>query len=335
MTEIPNVLIAFAPTTDDRTILAEVLGGRADIVYLHDLDEDGRLAAVRRAEIYVGFNFRRELGDAAVGHLDRLRFAQMVTAGADQLAFSTLPPGLPVANNAGAWAEPMAEHALALALAAAKRLFVEHEEMRQGRFNQFQSVNTELAGGVCAIIGYGGIGQATARLMRCMDMRIQAINRSGRIDRNATDQDVDFIGTLDDLQRVLRAADVVVLSLARTSRTHGLLGARELSWMKENAILVNIARGELVDEAALFAHLKAHPRFFACIDSWWVEPGRHGSFHINHPFLGLPNVIGSPHNSANVPGAYAKATRSAAENVRRYLDGQTPRNVLREDERLG
>ena len=104
--------------------------------------------------------------------------------------------------------------------------------------------------------------------------------------------------------------------------------------MKEDAIFINVARGEIVDEAALYAHLKAHPRFFAGIDAWWVEPVRHGRFEMGHPFLDLPNVIGSPHNSAGGGTWRDEYLRRAVANCRRTLLGETPWNLIGPDERM-
>jgi phosphoglycerate dehydrogenase-like enzyme len=239
-----------------------------------------------------------------------------------------LPPELPVAGNRGASAEPMAEHVVAVALAAAKRLFIEHDKLKQGEFNQ-RSPNRMLRGGVCGILGFGGVGVATAQLMRAFGMKIHAINRRG-----ASDEPTDWIGTPDRLDELLAASEVFVVCTALTTETEGLIGSRELSLMKDDAILINVARGEIIDEAALYAHLVVHPRFFAGIDAWWVEPVRHRRFEMNHPFLDLPNVIGSPHNSAGGGVWRDTSLRRAVANCRRAILGEEPLNTIRPEERM-
>ncbi|HEX3416424.1 MAG TPA: NAD(P)-dependent oxidoreductase [Stellaceae bacterium] len=140
-------------------------------------------------------------------------------------------------------------------MAAAKRLFIEHANLKSGEFNQ-RSANRMLRGGVCGILGFGNVGVATARLMRAFGMKIHAINRRG-----ASDEPTDWIATTDLLDEMLRVADVLVISAALTTITEGLIGARELGLMKENAILINVARGEIIDEGALYAHLVSHALF--------------------------------------------------------------------------
>ena len=208
------------------------------------------------------------------------------------------------------------------------RLFIEHANLKHGEFNQ-GSANRMLRGGVCGILGFGNVGVATARLMRAFGMKIHAINRRG-----ASDEPTDWIATADLLDEMLRVADVLVISAALTTATEGLIGARELDLMKENAILINVARGEIIDEGALYAHLVAHPHFFAGIDAWWVEPVRHGRFAMGHPFLDLPNVIGSPHNSAGGGAWRDEYLRRAVQNCRRAVLGESPWNLISPDERM-
>ena len=94
------------------------------------------------------------------------------------------------------------------------------------------------------------------------------------------------------------------------------------------ASMQRAAVGEVIDEVALYERLKTHPDFMAGLDAWWVEPFRHGEFRPDHPFLELPNVLGSPHNSAMVPGALYEGQRLAAENMLRHLKGDPPSSVI-------
>src|SRR5947208_5728952 len=147
------------------------------------------------------------------------------------MPFADLPPHILVASNPGAYAAPMAEHVMAMTLALAKRLLIEHQKLKNGEFDQF-TPNRMLSGMTAGILGYGGIGRATARLMRAFGMRIYAINTSG-----TSPEPADFLGTSRDLERVLDESDVVVICLPLTQTTRGLIGKQQLAWMKPDAIL--------------------------------------------------------------------------------------------------
>lgn len=310
-----------------RGVVVAAAGAAADVIWLAALDAASRAAALTDAGAVLA-RHTDELAPDELPLIANARLLQMMTAGVDYIPLRHLPAGLPIASNRGAFNEPMGEHAVALALAAAKRLLVEHANLQRGQFNQFVR-NRMLAGGVAGIFGYGGIGAAAGRKLRALGMRVHAINRRG-----ASDEPADWIGTQDRLDEMLRVADVLVIAAPLTRATEGAIDARALGLMKEDAILVNLARGEIIDEAALYRHLCAHRDFTACIDAWWVEPMRHKQFRTDHPFLALPNVIGSPHNSGVVAGHYDHVLQLAVANCLRALRGEPPERLVPDDERM-
>lgn len=324
----PHIVISYPTKAARRHQLRTLFHGQAHVCFLEDLTPDERELALSDADVLMSWNPARELKPREFAVLRRLRLVQLLSAGADHVPFREIPRDAVIAGNVGAYSDPMAEHVLGMALALAKNLFREHLKLAQGEFSQARP-NTMLHGAACGILGFGGIGKATARLMRCLGLEIHALNTSGR-----TDEAVKFIGTLRDLRRILTVSDVLVVSLPLTRATRGLIGRKELEAMKPDAILINVARGDIIDEKALYEHLAAHPAFRVGIDAWWFEPFGEGRFRTRYPFFSLPNVLGSPHNSAIVPGVNEEGTRLAAENVKRFLAGDRVSGVVRREEYL-
>ena len=98
--------------------------------------------------------------------------------------------------------------------------------------------------------------------------------------------------------------------------------------MKPDAMIVNVARGEIIDQRALYDYLSTNPDACAGIDAWWVEPFRHGELRIDYPFFDLPNVLGSPHNSPRAPDGNSKSVQHAAQNIARFIRGETPAGLI-------
>jgi phosphoglycerate dehydrogenase-like enzyme len=323
-----NIVVTYNASTGEKALFLEVLGSETSLTFLNEIAPTQRAQALEEANVLLSWNFLQEILAEEYPQLPHNTFVQLVTAGADHVPFADLPAHIIVASNPGAYATPMAEHILAMTLALAKRLLIEHQKLMNGEFDD-HTLNRSLVGMTAGIIGFGGTGRATARLMRAFGMNIYAINQSGK-----STEPTEFIGTLHHLEHVLRACDVVVISLPLTRATKGLIGKDELTWMKPDAILVNTARGAIIDEEELYLHLKNHPTFLAAIDTWWIEPLRGGEFRMEYPFLELPNVLGSPHNSAMVSQVILDAARQAAENAKRFLKGETALGIVRREDYL-
>jgi phosphoglycerate dehydrogenase-like enzyme len=319
----PEILVSHDFEPKHRKIFTEMIGDSAGIIFLSDVSKKDRADVLSRVEIVISWNPSKEFGREEFRLLVSVRLIQLLTAGANHAPLDSLPHGALIASVPGAYAEPMAEHILGMILALAKRLCVCHAKLRDGEFDQ-STRNRMLHGLTCGVLGFGGIGQAASKLLRAFNVKVFAINTSGR-----TSEPVDFIGTLDALDFVLERSDIILVSLPLTLRTKGLISGRELDLMKPDAILINAARGAIVDQHALYNRLVKFPDFRAGIDTWWAEPETSGEFRVDFPFFSLPNFLGSPHNSAVVPGIMQTAIRKAVENVIRFMGGEDIRGMIK------
>ncbi len=260
-----------------------------------------------------------------ISKLPKLKLIQTLSAGVDLLDFNQIPDNITVCSNAGAFALPVAEHAVSMAMALSKNLLSNHMKMKNGVFNQ-RSPSIKLEGKMAGVLGYGGIGREIGRLCRGIGMELQVISRK------PVSENVSFSGNLDSLDRVLQSSDFVFISLPLNRYTKNLITSDKLKKMKKDAILVNVARAAIINEQDLYNHLRENPEFKAGIDVWWQEPITTGKYEMKYPFLDLPNVIGSPHNSGIVPDIDISAFMSALKNVELWMKTGKPHNVVRRED---
>ena len=317
-----RVLFACRMDAEPRAVLAEKNANAFEAVILADLPESEVAAAWSTADVLVTTGFGREIPADLAARAPRLRMVQTLVAGVDHLPYRSFPRALVVCGNAGAYNVSVGEHALALLLAAAKDIPHRTREIASGVFDQ-AAPSKALAETTVLILGMGGIGVTVAGMCKAFRMHVVGVGRSGQVVPPA-----DEAGSMADLPALLRRADYVVIALPLTAQTKGLVDRRFLAAMKDDAVLVNVARGKIVVEDDLFEHLKAHPGFRAGIDVWWVYPSGTKGQPFHHPFHELPNVVMTPHNANAIPGQRRWAMEAALDNVRRFLRGEAPLHVV-------
>lgn len=239
----------------------------------------------------------------------KLRMVQTVSAGVDHLKFNELPEGVVLCSNAGAFSDPVAEHAFAMLLSHAKKICHFSSETRNGTYRK-ERVDT-LNGLTLGILGHGGIGRSSARIAKAFGMKVIAFTRTVREDPN-----VDrFVGSQED---IFRESDILLIALPKTRETIGSVGSRLLS-MFRGQVLINVARADIVDEASMKKFLDENPDRYYLSDVWWDEP--EVKFPIPMNAMLTPHVGGISRESAD------QAFIRACTNVRRYLDGN-PENIV-------
>jgi phosphoglycerate dehydrogenase-like enzyme len=297
------------------------LGDRCDITIHTDKirSVDDAVQRISGAEIVVANRERTPLSAEVFDRVPTLRFiAQTGMRGAHLDVAAATARGILIAGTGGSKAALSAPYAAAstveltigLMLAAARRIPYGDAEVRAGRWSQF--VGRELAGRTLGVVGLGRIGGRVAQIAKAIGMDVLAWSPNLTPERAAA-AGVTAIG-LDEL---IGAVDVLSIHLQLTPMSRGLINRERLARMKPSALLVNTARGPIVDEVALLEMLQAGTLWGAALDVFGQEP-----LPRDHPLFSLPNVVLTPHVGWVAEDSYLAFFEGIVENVTAYLDGR-------------
>ena len=273
---------------------------------------------LRDAEVMFDFDYTN------LGHLAELipnvRWIQATSAGIGSMLVRTSLIHTPITftTASGIHGVPLAEFVVMALLWFAKGGPQMAQDQAARRWQR--TCARELRGSTVGIVGLGGVGREVARTCRALGLRVVATKRTVA---GAHDDAVDALWPTSQLATLLQEADALVLACPLTPETERLIGRAELAMMKPGAILVNIARGAVVDEPALIEALSSGHLGGAALDVAAKEPLPQDS-----PLWGLPNVLISPHSASTVTVENARLTDLFCDNLRRYLRGEPLRNTF-------
>lgn len=317
--KVMNVLLHGTVPQQGAELLRRHFGDASTLVAVGDGDRSD--AARRRfaeAEALITIDF-----DATTPPAPRLRLIQLPGAGLDAIDLTAVPAGCAVCN--------VFEHEIGIAeyVFAAMLHFVVDLADRDARFRAGSwrdsprlgaAFRPELAGRTLGCIGYGHIGRAVGRRARAFGMRVMAITARSE----PLDPAPDWLGHPAQLDSLLEAADVVLVACPLSEATRGLIGRAQLEHMKPNALLINVARGPIVDEGALHEALRARTIGGAAIDTWYHYPSaERPDVRPSHlPFQELDNLVMTPHCSGWTEHLIERRFALIAENLERLRDRQ-------------
>jgi phosphoglycerate dehydrogenase-like enzyme len=290
--------------------VAKRVGGLPGSLRIDVYDGSGEPpASIREVEFYVVPYMAPPHVVELIPGMPALRVVQTLTAGVDHVR-PYLREGLTLCNARGVHDASTAELAVALVLASLRGIDEFARAMPEGRWRY--GFYQALADKTVLIVGYGGVGEALERRLSGFECDILRVARRSR----------EGVAGLDNLPDLLAQADVVVLTVPITPETIGLVDERFLAAMKDGALLVNIARGPVVDTGALLAEL-ASGRLRAALDVTDPEP-----LPSDHPLWRAPGVLISPHVGGATSAFLPRAYRLIGEQLRRYAAGEPLANVV-------
>lgn len=303
---------------------ADLLDAQHDITVVSDtLEGEGETAALQAADVVIG----ARLGPSHPALTARL--FQVPGAGYDGIERAALPEGCTLCNCFGHEAA-IAEYVMAALLARHVPLAEADAQLRRGDWHYWaggpSGLRTELGAQSIGVLGFGHIGKAIAARAAAFGMAVHVVNRSP-----VSDPGPVAVYGLDDLHRMLGLVDIVICTLPLTDSTRGLIGSAELAAMQPHAIVMNVGRGAVIDEDALYTSLSQNRIGGAILDTWYIYPTADSPDPLpaNQPFHLLPNVTMTPHMSGWTEGTIARRRAAIAENVNRFASGRDLINQVR------
>jgi phosphoglycerate dehydrogenase-like enzyme len=284
------------------------------------LSEEHLASAIERAQVLLVGAQKKELLRTLLPRARALRWIHSLSAGVENLLFEELIHSpLPLTNSKGIYSGSLSEFALAAMLFFAKELRRLVRQQAESRWEQFMPV--ELRGRTLGILGYGDIGRAVAERARPFGMRILACRRQPS--RSEGDPLVDGLFPLERRLEMIAASDYLLLALPHTSGTHRMMGEAELRAMKPGSVLINIGRGNTLDEQALVQALEEGRLRGAALDVFETEP-----LPVGHAFWRLENVLLSPHCADQTPTWREEAVALFLRNLDRFEKGEPLMNIV-------
>lgn len=264
-------------------------------------------ALIQDAEIVIGWGISEDLIDAA----ENLRWVQALSSGVDYYPLDRLrSEGIVLTNVAGIHARPVAEQVFGYMLMFSRRLHRGLRQQRESRWERYEGI--ELTGKTLGIVGVGEIGSRVAEIAQAFDMTVLGTRR----DHETVPDGVDEMFGSDQLYEVLPRSDYVLLSCPLTEETRGMIGAEELGVMKNSAVLINVARGGLVDYGSLTKALQQKEISGAGLDVFPEEP-----YDPTVPLWNLSNVVMTPHMAGSTPHKPARVADVFSKNYRAFTEG--------------
>lgn len=324
--EKPKVLsLSPLPTGVIQMYIAPYLSGKeVEIIAMEKYEEEKFKEIIKEVDVLLGdFSFNIPINREMLKDAKKLKLVQQPTVGYQHIDTEGIAKlNIPVANTAGANDISVAEHTIMMALALLKKLFYTHQRTQGGDWVQVEMFSLgvfELYDKVWGIVGCGRIGREVIKRILPFGVKVQYYDKF-RLDETK-EQDLNI--TYVPFDKLLRTSDIISLHLPLTGETKHLLDEKRLSLIKPHAIVINVARGELIDELSLSQKLKQKAIAGAAVDVFSQEP-----VEKDNPLLSCPNVILTPHIAGATNEARGRIIKKAIENVIRVLEGQKPVDVV-------